>query len=43
MEVTPEFLEDLYHNTLGIFIMTACLGLYLAAFFWGRRIVEIEV
>lgn len=40
---SPEFLEDLYHNTLGIFIMTACLGLYLAAFFWGRRIVEIEV
>ena len=40
---SPEFLEDLYHNTLGIFIMTACLGLYLAAIFWGRRNVEIEV
>ena len=40
---SPEFLEGLYHNKLGIFIMTACLGLYLAAFFWGRRIVEIEV
>ena len=40
---SPEFLEGLYHNPLGIAIMTACLVVYLAAFFWGRRIVEIEV
>ena len=40
---SPEFLEGLYHNALGILIMTACLGLYLVAFFWGRRIVEIEI
>ena len=40
---SPEFLEGLYHNTFGILLMTVCLGLYLIAFFWGRRIVEIEV
>lgn len=40
---SPEFLEKLYHNELGVFIMTGCLCIYAAAFWWGRRIVEIEV
>ena len=40
---SSEFLEGLYHNTFGILLMTVCLGLYLIAFFWGRRIVEIDI
>lgn len=39
----PEFLEALYHNAFGITVMTVCLGVYILAFVWGRRIVEIEV
>ena len=39
----PEFLEGLYHNPLGVGIMTSCLAVYLLAFIWGRRIVRIEV
>lgn len=37
------FIETLYGNALGVFVMTACLGLYAAAFFWGRKIVNIEL
>ena len=40
---SSEFLEGLYYNTFGILLMTVCLGLYLIAFFWGRRIVEIDI
>lgn len=40
---SSEFLEGLYHNTFGILLMTGCLGLYLIAFFWGRRIVKIDI
>ena len=40
---SPEFLEGLYHNPLGIGVMTVCLMVYGFAFVWGRRIVGIEV
>lgn len=40
---SPGFLDVLYHNPLGMAVMTACLILYICAFIWGRRIVEIEV
>lgn len=39
----PEFLQELYHNGLGVSIMSACLVVYAVAFVWGRRIVQIEV
>lgn len=40
---SPEFLESMYGNITGTAIMTICFGLYAAAWFWGRRIVQIEV
>jgi len=39
----PEFMNVLYGNLTGIFIMTVCLGLYVLAYEWGRRMVEVEV
>lgn len=39
----PEFLEGLYHNSFGIGMMSVSLVIYLLAFLWGRRLVQIEV
>ena len=33
----PDLLAQMYGNLLGVSVMTACLGLYLFAFFLGRR------
>lgn len=41
--VSPGFLDVMYHNPAGILIMSACLAVYAAAWFWGRKIVNIEV
>jgi len=40
---SPGFLDPLYHNVLGIIIMTAFLLLYLGAFLIINKIVAIEV
>ena len=37
------FFDVLYHNVIGVMIMTVCLGFYMAACLLSRRIVEIEV
>ncbi len=37
------FFDVLYHNLVGIAVMTACLGFYAAAYRLSKRIVEIEV
>ena len=37
------FFDVLYHNPAGILIMTACLAVYLAAYFISGKIVAIEV
>lgn len=37
------FFHLLYHNAAGIAVMTACLGLYLAAFFMAEKINQIEI
>ena len=39
----PSFLEVLYGNLVGTVIMTVCLAVYLIAFEFGKKIVEIEV
>ena len=39
----PNFMDILYGNVLGVIIMTICLGIYVAAYESGRRMVEIEV
>lgn len=40
---SPEFLASMYGNVTGTAVMTICFGVYLAAWFWGRKIVRIEV
>lgn len=37
------FFDVLYHNLVGVAVMTACLLFYGAAYLLSRRIVEIEV
>lgn len=41
--MSPGFLDVMYHNMAGIIIMTICLLLYGSAWYWGRKIVSIEV
>lgn len=38
-----DFLDVLYKNTAGVVIMTVCLGIYIAAYCLGRKIIRIEV
>ena len=38
-----EFLEGLYHNVTGAIVMTVCLGIYGAAFWLGKRMVQFEI
>lgn len=38
-----EFLEALYHNPLGIAVMTGCLMIYGGAFLWAERLIRIRV
>ena len=40
---SPEFLAAMYGNTTGVAVMSCCFVVYVAAYFWGRRIVKIEV
>lgn len=40
---SPEFLEIMYGNITGISVMAICFFVYVAAYFWGRKIVRIEV
>lgn len=40
---SPEFLEEMYQSTAGIAVMTICFLVYVLAWYWGRRIVQIEV
>lgn len=37
------FFDVLYHNMIGVIIMTVCLGFYAAAYLMSKRIVDIEV
>ena len=39
----PSFLDGMYHTPAGILIMSVCLIVYLLAFIWGRKIMQIEV
>lgn len=40
---SPGFLDVMYYNPAGICIMSLCLAMYVAAFLWGKKIVENEV
>lgn len=39
----PGFLDPLYHNLIGAVAMTGALAVYAAAFFWGQKIMKIEL
>ena len=39
----PEFMQVLYGNLLGIVVMSVCLMIYLGAWLYGRKIIEIEI
>lgn len=40
---SPEFLAQMYGNVTGVAVMLLCFLVYALAYFWGRRIVRIEV
>lgn len=40
---SPEFLTAMYGNVTGVAVMSICFVVYVAAYFWGRKIVRIEV
>ena len=40
---SPDFLEPLYGNFLGAFVMTICLLAYIAAFLLAEKILDIRV
>ncbi len=39
----PEFMTCLYGNIIGTGVMTVCLIIYIAAYYLGVRLIEIEV
>lgn len=39
---SPEFMAVLYGNPVGAGLMTACLGLYIAAFCLGIKILQLK-
>ncbi len=41
--VSPGFLDSLYHNVVGVAVMTACLGIYAGGFYLAEKIMKIEV
>ena len=40
---SAEYMAVLYTGVAGRTVMTVCLGIYLAAWFWGRQITDIQV
>ncbi len=40
---SPEFIAPLYHNVMGIGVMTFCLVLYAVAFLLSEKIIDIRV
>lgn len=40
---SPEFMEPMYGNLTGTAVMAVCFLVYAFAYFWGKRIIQIEV
>lgn len=40
---SPGFFDGMYHNLVGIVIMSVLLGVYLAAYFMAEKIIRIEI
>lgn len=44
INITSEgFFDPMYHNKLGILLMTICLSVYILSYWWGNRIIDISV
>lgn len=44
MQITSDgFLDVLYHNFLGMAVMTVCLMIYIFSFWMGRKIIRISI
>ena len=39
----PDFMDSLYKNVTGIGVMSVCLGIYIAAYVLGTKLIKIEV
>lgn len=39
----PEFMDVLYGNAVGMGVMSICLAIYLSAYYFGQKIVDIEI
>lgn len=40
---SPEYVDCLYHNEVGVLAMTVCLAGYVASCLWSEKIMDIEV
>lgn len=40
---SPSYVITLYHNALGVLVMSVCLGGYLCCIFWSERLTDIQV
>ncbi len=40
---SPDMMDSLYGNVIGIVVMTVCLALYVISYYMARKIVDIKV
>lgn len=40
---SPGYMGALYHNLIGVFVMTGCFSSYLVAWVWSERILDIDM
>lgn len=40
---SPDFLQVCYQTVMGRLVMSVCLGIYAAAYLWGKKVMKIEV
>ena len=43
MFVSKGYFDALYYSVFGVSVMTVCLVFYLIAYFWGQKLVEIQI
>lgn len=40
---SPGFLDPLYHNIMGVCVMTGALVVFAAAFLWGQKLMDVQL
>jgi len=43
MFVSKGYFDVLYHSAFGVGVMTVCMLVYFIAYFWGKKIVDIQI